>query len=171
MAGENSVYTWVRDHRTHHKYSETTADPHDARRGFLFAHIGWLCMRKHPRVISGGKTINMTDLEADPLVMFQHRHYGLFFFLFAIFLPTLIPCILDMALSGRRALRVLMVLNAWMPPAPSRDAVKLIRDTWGVSRISKAESFVSCTNCINKLQLNKNYHNKNTEDQLTDNCQ
>ncbi len=39
------------------------------------------------------------------------------------------PCILDMALRGLRALRVLMVLKAWIPPAPSSDAVKLIRDT------------------------------------------
>ena len=31
MAGENSVYTWCRDHRTHHKYSETEADPHNAK--------------------------------------------------------------------------------------------------------------------------------------------
>lgn len=44
--------------------------------------------------------------------------------------PTLIPCILDIARRGLRALRVLMVLKAWMPPAPSRDAVKLMRDTW-----------------------------------------
>ena len=42
---------------------------------------------------------------------------------------TLIPCILDIARRGLRALRVLMVLKAWMPPAPSRDAVKLISDT------------------------------------------
>ena len=42
---------------------------------------------------------------------------------------TLMPCILDMALRGLRALKVLMVLKAWMPPAPSRDAVKLISDT------------------------------------------
>ena len=31
MAGENSIYTWSRDHRTHHKYSETSADPHNAK--------------------------------------------------------------------------------------------------------------------------------------------
>ena len=42
---------------------------------------------------------------------------------------TLIPCILDMALNGRRALSVRMVLNAWIPPAPKREAVKLMRDT------------------------------------------
>ena len=43
---------------------------------------------------------------------------------------TLIPCILDMALNGRRALSVRMVLNAWIPPAPKREAVKLMRDTY-----------------------------------------
>ena len=31
MAGENSIYTWARDHRTHHKFSETDADPHNAK--------------------------------------------------------------------------------------------------------------------------------------------
>ena len=42
---------------------------------------------------------------------------------------TRIPCIRDMALRGRSALRVRIVLNAWMPPAPSSDAVKLMRET------------------------------------------
>ena len=42
---------------------------------------------------------------------------------------TLIPCILDMALSGLRALSVRIVLNVWNPPAPTKDAVKLINDT------------------------------------------
>ncbi len=46
-------------------------------------------------------------------------------------LYTLIPCILDIALSGLSALSVLIVLKAWTPPAPSRDAVKLINDTFG----------------------------------------
>ena len=31
MAGENSIYTWTRDHRTHHKFSETHGDPHNAK--------------------------------------------------------------------------------------------------------------------------------------------
>ena len=48
----------------------------------------------------------------------------------AVHALTLIPCIRDMALSGLSALSVLMVLNAWMPPAPNSDAVKLISDTW-----------------------------------------
>jgi len=39
MATENSIYVWSRDHRVHHKYSETDADPHNANRGFFFAHV------------------------------------------------------------------------------------------------------------------------------------
>ena len=39
MAAENSIYTWARDHRAHHKYSETDADPHNSNRGMFFAHV------------------------------------------------------------------------------------------------------------------------------------
>ncbi|KAJ8965393.1 hypothetical protein NQ314_004144 [Rhamnusium bicolor] len=65
IAGQNCLYVWVRDHRQHHKYSDTDADPHNAHRGFFFSHIGWLMSRKHPAVIEKGKTIDMSDLEAD----------------------------------------------------------------------------------------------------------
>ena len=91
MAGENSIYVWTRDHRTHHKCSETVGDPHNANRGFFFAHMGWLLVRKHPEVIKEGKTINMTDLENDPIVMFQHKHYIPCFLIVGFVLPTLIP--------------------------------------------------------------------------------
>ena len=43
---------------------------------------------------------------------------------------TRMPCIRDIALRGLRALKVRIVLNAWIPPAPSSEAVKLIRETW-----------------------------------------
>ena len=29
IANQGSIYHWVRDHRVHHKYSETDADPHN----------------------------------------------------------------------------------------------------------------------------------------------
>lgn len=73
IAFQNSVYVWARDHRVHHKFSETDADPHNATRGMFFSHIGWLMCKKHPEVKAKGKTIDMSDLEADPIVMFQHK--------------------------------------------------------------------------------------------------
>ena len=39
LAGESSIYIWVRDHRTHHKGSDTDADPYNASRGFFFSHV------------------------------------------------------------------------------------------------------------------------------------
>ncbi|CAG2100580.1 unnamed protein product [Medioppia subpectinata] len=66
---QNDIYEWCRDHRVHHKWSETDADPHNSRRGFFFAHMGWLLCRKHPEVIAKGQTIDMSDVWADPIVI------------------------------------------------------------------------------------------------------
>lgn len=65
--------TWVRDHRVHHKFTETNADPHSAKRGFFFSHMGWLMMKRHPEVIKKGRTIDMSDLHEDPIVAFHER--------------------------------------------------------------------------------------------------
>uniref|UniRef100_A0A4W4E3H1 Fatty acid desaturase domain-containing protein n=1 Tax=Electrophorus electricus TaxID=8005 RepID=A0A4W4E3H1_ELEEL len=69
MAFQNDIFEWSRDHRAHHKYSETDADPHNAVRGFFFAHIGWLFVRKHKDVIEKGKRLDVSDLLADPVVI------------------------------------------------------------------------------------------------------
>lgn len=69
------IYDWCRDHRVHHKFSETNADPHNSKRGFFFAHMGWLMLRKHPQVSEKGSTIDLSDLLADPIVRFQRRYY------------------------------------------------------------------------------------------------
>jgi len=91
MAGQNSVYTWSRDHRTHHKHSETDADPHNSKRGFFFAHMGWLCLRKHPAVTKAGSNISLADLEQDRVVMFQHRHYLACFLVCGFLIPSIVP--------------------------------------------------------------------------------
>ncbi|GAB0093133.1 Acyl-CoA desaturase [Sergentomyia squamirostris] len=91
LAGQNCLWVWVRDHRQHHKYSDTDADPHNANRGFFFSHIGWLMSRKHPKVVEFGKKIDMSDLEADPWIMFQKRHYKVLYTIFALLLPTSVP--------------------------------------------------------------------------------
>ena len=70
---QNSILVWARDHRAHHKYSESDADPHNVNRGFFFAHIGWLLVRKHPDVIKKGKGLDLKDLYADPVVVYQYR--------------------------------------------------------------------------------------------------
>lgn len=75
IALQNSVIEWVRDHRVHHKFSDTNADPHNIRRGFFFAHIGWLMCKKHPDVVKYGKRVDLSDLTSDPILRFQHKFY------------------------------------------------------------------------------------------------
>ncbi|KOB72226.1 Uncharacterized protein OBRU01_12642, partial [Operophtera brumata] len=69
------IYTWALDHRVHHKYTETVADPHDIRRGFWFAHVGWLVLTPHPAVEDRRAALMKTslDLMADPVVRLQQK--------------------------------------------------------------------------------------------------
>ncbi|KAJ8718946.1 hypothetical protein PYW07_016502 [Mythimna separata] len=91
IAGQNSMFIWCRDHRLHHRYSDTDGDPHNSKRGFFFCHIGWLMHKKHPYVIELGRKIDMSDLQADWMVMFQKKYYYQLYFLLAFLLPVWVP--------------------------------------------------------------------------------
>ncbi|KAH9360458.1 hypothetical protein HPB48_013433 [Haemaphysalis longicornis] len=91
FALQNDIYEWTRDHRLHHKYSDTTADPHNINRGFFFAHMGWLMCKKHPEVFRKGATIDCSDVLADPVVAFQRKYYVPLVTFFCFVLPTLVP--------------------------------------------------------------------------------
>lgn len=120
MAFQNDIYEWARDHRVHHKYSETHADPHNATRGFFFSHVGWLLVRKHPDVIEKGSKLDVSDLKADPVVMFQRRYYKSSVVVICFIIPTLVPWYfwgesLWVAYFIPGLLRYAMVLNAtWL---------------------------------------------------------
>jgi len=106
---QNSIYEWSRDHRVHHKFSETDADPHNATRGFFFAHIGWLLTRKHPDVISKGKSVDMSDLLADPVVRYQKQFYIPLVLIMSFIMPIFIPC----TLWGEKAINASMVCGVF----------------------------------------------------------
>ncbi|XP_072400192.1 acyl-CoA Delta-9 desaturase-like isoform X2 [Diabrotica undecimpunctata] len=88
---QNDIHEWVRDHRVHHKFTDTDADPHNASRGFFFSHIGWLMLRKHKDVLEKGKTVDMSDVEADPVVMFQKKYYVFLVTMLTFLIPAHIP--------------------------------------------------------------------------------
>ncbi|CAH4001305.1 unnamed protein product [Pieris brassicae] len=73
MTYQFSIINWVRDHRLHHKYTDTDADPYNASRGLFFSHIGWLLVRKHPDVKKYGKNIDMIDIYGNPVLRFQKK--------------------------------------------------------------------------------------------------
>ncbi|KAJ8966902.1 hypothetical protein NQ317_010173 [Molorchus minor] len=88
---QNHIYEWVRDHRVHHKFTDTDADPHNAKRGFFFSHIGWLMVKKHKDVLTKGKTVDLSDLEADPVVRFQRKYYVWLTPFLCFLVPAFIP--------------------------------------------------------------------------------
>jgi stearoyl-CoA desaturase (delta-9 desaturase) len=79
LAVQNDIHEWSRDHRVHHKFTDTDGDPHNINRGFFFSHMGWLLCKKHPDVLRKGKTVDMSDLERDPIVSFQKKLVILYF--------------------------------------------------------------------------------------------
>jgi stearoyl-CoA desaturase (delta-9 desaturase) len=93
-AAQFSIYNWVRDHRVHHKFSDTDADPHSINRGFFFSHLGWLCMKKHKDYEEKCKLIDLSDIEHDKVVMFQYKHYVWLYILIVLIIPTAIPILL-----------------------------------------------------------------------------
>ncbi|XP_031334554.1 acyl-CoA Delta(11) desaturase-like isoform X1 [Photinus pyralis] len=90
-AFQNHIYEWVRDHRVHHKFTDTDADPHNAKRGFFFSHIGWLMLKKHPDVKIKGRTVDMSDMEGDQVIQFQKKYYPVLVPLLAFILPAFVP--------------------------------------------------------------------------------
>ncbi|KAK3910909.1 Acyl-CoA Delta(11) desaturase [Frankliniella fusca] len=91
LAFQNHIYEWVRDHRVHHKFTDTDADPHNASRGFFFSHMGWLMVRKHPDVRRKGAGVDMSDLDQDSVVMFQKKTFVVLMPMIAFLLPAYIP--------------------------------------------------------------------------------
>lgn len=90
-AGQNTIPQWVLDHRVHHKHSDTEADPHNVSKGFLFSHVGWLCMTKHRRVIEEGKKIPIDDVLSDPIVKWHTKNFKILKLLFCFVLPVIVP--------------------------------------------------------------------------------
>ncbi|XP_061724735.1 acyl-CoA Delta(11) desaturase-like [Cydia pomonella] len=88
---QTSVIQWCRDHRCHHKFCDTDADPHDSTKGLFFSHIGWLMVRRHPDVIKKGRTLDMSDLKENPVLQFQMKYYLYLSIFLAFILPALIP--------------------------------------------------------------------------------
>mmetsp|Transcript_3965 Transcript_3965/g.9567 ORF Transcript_3965/g.9567 Transcript_3965/m.9567 type:complete len:345 (-) Transcript_3965:602-1636(-) len=88
IAYQGSIYSWAINHRIHHAYAETNADPHNSTRGFFYSHIGWLLLKKHPDRLEAEKKLDTTDLWEDPFVRIQHKCDPFYAFYFVWFLPA-----------------------------------------------------------------------------------
>lgn len=94
-SGQASALNWASDHRAHHARTDTEDDPYNIRRGFWWAHMGWLFYRTPPQ---DGR--NVKDLLADPLIRFQDRHYLSLLLGVGFLIPTLVASLWGDAIGG-----------------------------------------------------------------------
>ncbi|PVU85633.1 hypothetical protein BB561_006922 [Smittium simulii] len=86
-AVQGSIFWWSRDHRVHHRYTDTPRDPYNALEGFYHSHIGWMLVKKDRRQLGYADT---TDLKSDKIVRWQHNYYPLLVLFSSFILPTVV---------------------------------------------------------------------------------
>ncbi|GHD36890.1 fatty acid desaturase [Halioglobus pacificus] len=70
---QNSILIWASDHRRHHRHvDDNEQDPYSAGRGLWFSHMGWM-LRDYKS--NEADFSNARDLQRDPIVMWQDKHY------------------------------------------------------------------------------------------------
>ncbi|OLL24565.1 Acyl-CoA desaturase, partial [Neolecta irregularis DAH-3] len=85
-AAQGSIRWWSAAHRNHHRFTDTEKDPYSMQKGFFHAHMGWIMMTPDPK--KKGRS-DISDLDVDPLVKFQHRHFTPIM----IFMGFILPCV------------------------------------------------------------------------------
>ncbi|CAG8500050.1 14640_t:CDS:2 [Racocetra fulgida] len=68
-------------------WTDTELDPYNAHRGFFYSHLGWMLLKQNPYRIGRA---DISDLSADPLIMFQGKYYGVFALVLGFIFPTIV---------------------------------------------------------------------------------
>ncbi|KAK7197505.1 stearic acid desaturase [Novymonas esmeraldas] len=84
---QGSIKWWARNHRIHHRYTDTSKDPYDARRGFIFTHFGWFVMRMDYELLGRA---DVSDLDGDLVVDFQRKYYGFIAGAISVVIPMML---------------------------------------------------------------------------------
>jgi len=95
-AFESSALKWASGHRRHHAYIDEDQDPYNIKRGFWWAHIGWI-LTKDPASQGISK---VGDLQRDKWIMFQHKYYVPIAFAAGLGLPAAIGALCGDAWGG-----------------------------------------------------------------------
>lgn len=82
---QQSALKWSSLHRTHHQYTDTDRDPYNIKKGFFYAHVGWILF-----YVRGVDYANVKDLRESRLVELQNRDFQWWAIGFGIVMPVLI---------------------------------------------------------------------------------
>jgi stearoyl-CoA desaturase (delta-9 desaturase) len=146
-AFEQSALTWCSTHREHHRHADTDLDPYGVKKGFFYAHIGWMLFWKHDPDFA-----NVKDLQKDPLVRHQHRFYLVWAILSGVVLPVAVGAWMGRPLAAfflAVCVRLTLVHHATFCinslshtfGRATYDAHATARDSWIVALITYGEGY------------------------------
>ena len=75
LALEGGPVSWIANHRRHHQFSDGPGDPHNARRGFWWAHMGWIFVAVPEAELDERKRKYAADIAADPYLAWLEQWY------------------------------------------------------------------------------------------------
>ncbi|KAJ5956648.1 Fatty acid desaturase type 1 core [Penicillium viridicatum] len=86
-AVQGSIRWWGSKHRAHHRWTDTVKDPYSVMKGVWYSHFMWMVLNENPK--TKGRT-DISDLNEDPVVVWQHKNYGSVILFFGVLFPMLV---------------------------------------------------------------------------------
>ena len=134
-AFQNSAIKWCSDHRRHHLKTDEEEDPYTVKKGFMWAHMGWVMVDQGEEIVE-----HVEDLQADKILAWQDRNIFLIGFLVGIVLPGVIGFL---ALGGIHGFLGGMIYGGFLRVVIVHHATFLINSaahTWGTQPYSTANT-------------------------------
>lgn len=148
-AVQNSALKWSSDHRVHHAFTDTDRDPYNIRKGFLWAHLGWVLHKDEEETPD-----NVRDMASDPLVRFQDRHYILLATLFGALLPMALGALWGDAIGALLVAGFLRLVVQWHATFCVNSLAHTIGSQPYSAKGTARDSFVTAI-----VTLGEGYHN------------
>ena len=134
-AFQNSAIKWCSDHRRHHLKTDEEEDPYSVKKGFMWAHMGWVMVDQGEEIVE-----HVEDLQEDKILAWQDRHIFLIGFLVGIVLPGVVGFL---AIGGMHGFLGGMIYGGFLRVVVVHHATFLINSaahTWGTQPYSTANT-------------------------------
>lgn len=147
---QNDCMTWAADHRRHHLHvDDNEKDPYSANKGFWYAHFEWM-IRDFPATKED--LSNIKDLQKDPILVWQRKHYLALLLLTNVALPValgwlhgdiwgsvLLAGFLRLAVSQHFTYLINSAAHFW--GTRSYDPKQTARDNWFIALFTFGEGY------------------------------
>lgn len=72
--GQGDAVTWSKWHRTHHRNEDQDTDPYSIKKGFYFAHMGWIYQDTDAKTMDEINKTDVSDLEGKSVLQIQKKY-------------------------------------------------------------------------------------------------